>query len=129
MFVYSSKYAEAPIHYSPLKAAAKQFNVPYNLLKAVALVESSNNPNAISPKGAIGLMQIMPFNAARCRMTVKDLYKPHKNALCGAQILKEELDHFKNEDNALRAYNAGRRGMLKRYKETENYVKRVRGNL
>jgi len=70
--------------------------------------ESGGNPLAISNMGAIGLMQVMPFNAKLCRLESKDLLDPEKNVACGTFLFKRELERF-NYDvvKAIQSYNGG----------------------
>jgi soluble lytic murein transglycosylase-like protein len=101
-----------------------------DLVRAVIQVESAFNPRAISPKGAAGLMQLMPAIAAR--FGVADPFNPAENIRAGVGYLKQLLDRYdNNEQLALAAYNAGplavdRHGsQIPPYRETQNYVKRI----
>jgi soluble lytic murein transglycosylase-like protein len=101
-----------------------------DLIRAVIQVESAFNPRAISPKGAMGLMQLMPTTAAR--FGVLDPFNPAENIRAGVGYLKQLLDRYDhNEQLALAAYNAGplavdRHGsQIPPYRETQNYVKRI----
>jgi soluble lytic murein transglycosylase-like protein len=122
-----------------LKAAAKAHGVDYALLKAVSAAESGFNPEAVSPMGAIGLMQVMPATAERYgvvadakRSVEEKLTDPSINAKTGARYLAYLLKLFPGRvDLAVAAYNAGE-GAVARYKkqippfkETQNYVKTV----
>lgn len=100
------------------------------LLHAVITVESAYNPNARSPKGAAGLMQLMPDTAAR--YAVKDIWNPRDNLRGGARYLRDLLALFGNDlALALAAYNAGEGAVIgagKRvpaFAETLDYVPRV----
>jgi hypothetical protein len=100
------------------------------LVRAVIQVESAFNPRAVSPKGAMGLMQLMPTTAAR--FGVIDAFNPGENIRAGVGYLKQLLDRYDhNEQLALAAYNAGplavdRHGsQIPPYAETQNYVKRI----
>lgn len=100
------------------------------LLHAVISVESDYNKNALSPKGALGLMQLMPETARRFGVT--DRKNPVQNIAGGARYLSYLLNIFdKNITLALAAYNAGENAVIKYgynvppFKETENYVKNV----
>jgi soluble lytic murein transglycosylase-like protein len=103
-----------------------------DLVRAVIQVESAFNPRARSPKGAIGLMQLMPSTAAELGVT--DPYDPGQNIRGGVAYLRRLLDRYdNNEELALAAYNAGplavdRHGStVPPYRETRDYVKRIKG--
>ncbi len=104
-----------------------------DLIKAVALVESGFDARAVSPRGAQGLMQLMPGTARQ--LGVSDAFDPGENLLAGARYLRELLDEFDGDLNlALAAYNAGpdavrRHGGVPDYSETREYVSRVRTKL
>lgn len=99
------------------------------LVKAVIQVESGENPAAVSPKGAMGLMQLMPETARA--MGVQDPFKPHENVAGGVKYLAAMMDRFGGRlDLALAAYNAGPNAVARYrgippYTETRNYVTRV----
>lgn len=108
------------------KVAAEQ-NVPAKLVKAVIQVESANQERARSPKGAMGLMQLMPETAKR--YAVGNPYDPRANIEAGIKHLKTLLQRFPLT-LALAAYNAGeaavqRYGGVPPYRETQNYVARI----
>jgi soluble lytic murein transglycosylase-like protein len=114
-----------------VREAAVRHAVPEALLLAVIHVESGFNPRAQSPKGAIGLMQVMPPTGARYGVS-SDLYNPVKNIGVGAKYLRYLLDLFRgNTELALAAYNAGEGAVLRHgraippYAETQDYVIRV----
>ena len=117
--------------YSDLVArVALEQKVDAALLHAVVAVESGYNPRALSPKGARGLMQLMPGTAAR--FGVKDSWNPLQNLRGGARYLRHLLAVFNNNLNlALAAYNAGEGAVIDSgraippYPETRQYVPRV----
>ena len=115
-----------------VEEAAKIYQVETALLHAVITAESNYNPNALSPKGAIGLMQLMPGTAKR--YGIANPYDPAQNIRGGAQYLKYLLSMFNNDlQLVLAAYNAGENAVavhgnrLPPYKETMLYVPKVLG--
>jgi soluble lytic murein transglycosylase-like protein len=89
-----------------LEGASKSQSVDIGLLRAVIEQESAFHPCAVSPKGAQGLMQLMP--AVSSRLGVKDVFDPKQNVDAGARYLKEMLDKYQGDlPKALAAYNAG----------------------
>lgn len=108
---------------------ARQFGVCPYLAKAVARAESSYQVNAVSPKGAIGVMQLMPDTAKR--FNVKDIHDPRENIEGGIRYLKYLLDMFPADVSlAIAAYNSGenrvqRLGRIPNIKETQEFVDRV----
>ena len=118
--------------YGPyLEREAKRLNVSLPLLIAVIEVESGGNPGARSPKGAGGLMQLMPGTAAR--FGVSDAYAPSQNIRGGATYLNWLLNRFSGDAVlALAGYNAGEGAVDKHagvppYNETRDYVAKVAG--
>lgn len=106
-----------------------KYNLEPSLIKAVITAESNWKPAAVSPKGAIGLMQLMPSTASD--MLVNNPYDPEENIEGGAKYLRYLLDIFNGDLTlALAAYNAGPE-RVKKFRdvppipETQQYVKRV----
>jgi soluble lytic murein transglycosylase-like protein len=119
--------AAAAQHRQLLETIARREGVPVNLLAAVAWSESNFRPEAESPAGAIGMMQLMPGTAAGLGVDPHDLVE---NVTGGARYLRQMLDRFGRLDLALAAYNAGpgavdRHGGIPPFEETQNYVQKV----
>jgi soluble lytic murein transglycosylase-like protein len=112
---------------------AQQNQLSPKLVHSVIQVESNYNPNAVSPKGAQGLMQLIPSTARR--FGVSNVFDPADNIQGGARYLKYLLELYKGDNAlALAAYNAGegavsRYGGVPPYPETRNYVTQVRKRL
>lgn len=108
---------------------AAVYVVPPELVRAIIRQESNFNPRARSSAGAIGLMQVMPFNAARVGVTVKQLSQPRTNILAGVRLLAVLLKYYGGDIiSALVGYNARPRtplAKLPRNGETPLYVRRV----
>lgn len=110
--------------------ASRNSHLPPELIRAVIAVESRNNPNAVSRKGAVGLMQLMPDTARR--FSAGDMLNPRDNVLAGAQYLRYLLDLFREDlELALAAYNAGENAVIQAgyrippFAETQAYVPMV----
>jgi hypothetical protein len=108
--------------------AAKSFDVNPLLVESVIQVESNYNPFAISPKGAQGLMQLMPATAQRFGVT--DSFDPKQNIEAGVRYLKFLQDTFQDDRLAIAAYNAGEKAVARYrdvppYPETVSYVAKV----
>ena len=109
--------------------AAARHNVDPNLVRAVIKVESNFNSNAVSRKGAMGLMQLMPATARS--LNVKNPFDPDQNVDAGVRHLKQLLENYGGDVNlTLAAYNAGagavaRSSGVPRFAETQNYVRRI----
>jgi soluble lytic murein transglycosylase-like protein len=115
---------EAVIH-----EAAKRHDVDPELVKAIVGVESNFSPHAVSNKGAMGLMQLMPATARR--FGVGNVFNPVENVDGGVRYLKYLLGYFDGDLKlSVAAYNAGenavvRYGGVPPYRETQNYVKKI----
>ncbi len=108
--------------------ASRLFSLPVNLVRAVVHVESSGRAEAVSPKGAIGLMQLMPDTARE--MGIRDPHDLWENLYAGAKYLSRQLDRFGTVEKALAAYNAGpsrveQHDGVPPLPETRAYVRRV----
>lgn len=112
-----------------INEAAIRHGVDFPLVKAVIHAESAFDPQAVSKKGALGLMQIMPQNLSEFQ--VDDPFDPWQNIMGGTRYLKELLERFDGQvPLALAAYNAGPRMVdthrgIPPFLETETYVKKV----
>ena len=112
-----------------ISEAGKHYGISSSLLKALIHVESYFNPRAVSEKGALGLMQIMPENLQTLK--VADPFDPWENIMGGTRYLKIMLNRFNGDLSlALAAYNAGPTAVEKYkaippYPETQAYVKKV----
>jgi len=113
-----------------INTAAKRYNLAPELIQAIIKVESSYNPLAISEKGAMGLMQLMPETARE--MHVAAPFEPEDNIMGGSRYLRKLLDLFDGDLRlVLAAYNAGPNRILgnghriPRIPETEQYVEKV----
>ena len=109
--------------------ASQQHGVSFPLLKAIIKAESDFNPRAVSKKGALGLMQIMPKNLKS--LQIADPFDPLENIMGGARYFKKLLKRFNGELSlSLAAYNAGPSVVdlyktIPPFKETQNYVDKV----
>ena len=136
-------HAPAPVRPAGLRGSGSLAGVPYadlfvragarydvspKLLAAVAKVESGYDPNAVSPAGAQGLMQLMPGTAKG--LGVRDAFDPEQAVNGAAKLLSRNLKEFGSVPLALAAYNAGggavhRYGGIPPYAETQAYVPKV----
>ena len=126
----ASTSKSAPYEASITEHARRQ-QVAADLVRAVIQVESAFNPVAVSPKGAMGLMQLMPATARE--LGVRNPFDPEQNIRGGVAYLRRLLDRFNgNVELALAAYNAGmgnveKYGDVPPFKETKRYVKKITG--
>ena len=108
---------------------ARDYAVDKSLVKAMIHAESDFDANAVSPKGALGLMQLMPETAER--YGVRDVFDPEQNIIGGVHYLHDLLETFDNNVRlAVAAYNAGKKAVLQYggvppYPETTQYVDKV----
>lgn len=126
----------SPFEAASLRGLADQIaaeaGVDPNLFAALISAESGWNPNAVSPKGAMGLTQLMPGTARS--LGVNNPFDPVENMKGGARYLRRMLDEFGSVELALAAYNAGpgavrRYGGVPPYTETQAYIRRILGEV
>jgi soluble lytic murein transglycosylase-like protein len=120
--LFHDKYADV------IDEAADLHRVDPALVRAVIHAESAFNPHAVSPKGARGLMQLMPGTAKM--LGVRNSFSPESNIHGGTRYLAQLLKRYRNEIHAIAAYNAGlvpvdRYNGVPPYAETREYVRRV----
>lgn len=128
-----------------ISSASEEFGVEKAVIFSVINVESHFNSEAVSPKGAVGLMQIMPATAQSLQKEF-DLKNPKDNIFIGTKYLSKLIARFDNLETALCAYNAGPTNVAKwladsecsddgktlkkiPYEETRNYIQKFRKNL
>jgi soluble lytic murein transglycosylase-like protein len=116
--------------YDPIiQACARQYYVPAELIHSIIRAESAYDSTAISPKGAVGLMQLMPETASQ--YGVSNSFDPAENIKGGVKYLKDLIKLFNgNTAKVLAAYNAGQEALKKfkgipPYQETREYIRRV----
>jgi soluble lytic murein transglycosylase-like protein len=127
--LYNKKQRQLPFHIDVM-VAAELTELEPALIHAVIAVESNYNPKALSPKGAFGLMQLMPETAKKYNVNASSNYR--QNIMAGSKYLKELIQLFNNNTSlGLAAYNAGPEAVKKYnnkippYKETMRYVPKV----
>ena len=123
----SASVTVRPVGVDRYERAAKAEGLDVHLLRAVAWTESRGRQNAVSPKGALGVMQLMPATAAELGINPLD---PEANLHGGARYLARQLTRFQSVPLALAAYNAGpgavlRWGGIPPYAETQAYVNQI----
>jgi hypothetical protein len=123
------EYEDVTDYHSIILAKAETYDIDPSLIKAVIETESNWNCMAISTKGAMGLMQLMPGTASD--MNVRNPFNPEENIEGGTKYLRYLLERFKGDLTlALAAYNAGpnaveKYGYIPPYSETRQYVSKV----
>ena len=132
--IRATRYAAAErgrIYDDLITEHSRRNGVRSDLVRAVMQVESAFNPNALSPKGAMGLMQLMPATMRQYR--VMNAFNPEENVRAGVEYLRDLLDRYSNDEQlALAAYNAGPGAVDKHgqavppYRETRNYVAQIK---
>jgi soluble lytic murein transglycosylase-like protein len=112
-----------------IRQAAAQHQIDPDLIRAIVRVESNFNPNAVSPAGAHGLMQLIPATAQR--FGVSNSFDPRANLDGGIRYLKHLLGLYKGDlQLSLAAYNAGENSVARfrgvpAYPETQNYIRKI----
>lgn len=124
------KPAQAVVFDTYVKSSALRYQIPVALVQAIMHAESNFNTRAVSPKGALGLMQLMPTTAQG--MYVKDILSPEQNIDGGVRYLRVLANLFDGDMvKMVAAYNAGpeavrrARGMVPPFAETQDYVRKV----
>lgn len=112
-----------------IEDAARKYALPRSLVRAVARAESALDPAAVSPRGALGVMQLMPGTARE--LGIDNAFDPAQNIDAGARLLRQFLERYEGRvAEALAAYNAGPGAVAKHngvppYRETHGYIRRV----
>lgn len=115
-----------------IQKAAHKHHVPEKLIHSIIKAESNYNPSAVSPKGAVGLMQLMPETAKA--YGVSNLFNPEENIEGGVKYLKDLMKIYGEDlELILAAYNAGQEAIKKYggippYPETLNYIRKVKAS-
>ena len=115
-----------------IRRAAQRYGLPEALVAAVIHTESHFQPDVVSPRGAQGLMQIMPDTRRELERELGpiDPFDPEANVMAGCAYLRRQFDRFRSPELALAAYNAGPGAVLKYggvppFGETQAFVRRV----
>jgi soluble lytic murein transglycosylase-like protein len=113
-----------------IDSIAKDYGLESSLIHSIIRTESDYDPNAVSSKGAVGLMQLMPETAEK--YGVRDLYDPRQNILGGVKYLRDLINSFdRKTDYVLAAYNAGHNAIKKYggippFPETRRFIQKVK---
>lgn len=116
---------------SIIKEASAEYGIPESLIKAVIKQESNYMSDAVSHKGAVGLMQLMPATAEGLGVSASTLKDPHTNIMAGSKYLSQMIERYDGKlDLVLSAYNAGptlvdRVQRVPNIEETQNYVTNI----
>jgi len=127
--LFNIKATEVVKYDQIINRASEKYKIDPALVKAVIKAESNFNHRAVSPKGARGLMQLMPSTAYA--LQVPDSFQPESNVEGGVKYLSYLMELFRNDLSlALAAYNAGENAVIRHrgippYRETQEYVQRV----
>lgn len=129
----NAEKSDVPEELAPkIREAAARHRIPRGVLEAMVRAESNFNPRAVSPRGAAGLLQLMPDTARE--MGVVDRFDPDANLDGGARYLSEMRKRFRTLPLSLAAYNAGPTAVetyraVPPYNETRRYVEKILGGL
>lgn len=131
--IYNKKSMSIKRYESIIQKNARKYTVPEKLIKSIIKQESNFNSKAVSPKGAKGLMQLMPETAKF--LGVKNIFNPEENIQAGVKYFRQMLNKFDGDvEKALAAYNAGPQAVenykgVPNYVETKNYVYNILKNM
>lgn len=113
-----------------IESIARDYGLESSLIHSIIRTESNYDPNAVSSKGAVGLMQLMPETAEK--YGVRDLYNPRQNIVGGVKYLRDLINSFdRKTDYVLAAYNAGHNAIKKYggvppFPETKRFIQKVK---
>ncbi len=131
-FSLYSLYSHSEKYDAIITKAAVKYGLPSDLIHSIIKTESNYNPRAVSPRGAVGLMQLMPSTAKQYGVT--NIFDPEDNIFGGTRYLKDLASLYqKNLDLVLAAYNAGQEAVKKYqgippYEETIEYIEKVKSS-